>query len=137
MLCLFLYFRLNEPDTTAPTVLMDGSRSQVLEQCIGVPGEEILMLALSPTCSWCAASYPFYKKITDRTKSGDLRLGVVAVVDTSASVRVQRLQLEDAGVSADSVVVCPLRAAGVSSVPTVVYFDQNGVASAVWTGFFG
>ena len=62
---------------------------------------------------------------------------MVASVDTSSSVVVQQIHLEAAGVFADSVVACPLRAAGVSGVPTVIHFDGHGSVRNVWSGFLG
>lgn len=62
---------------------------------------------------------------------------MIASVDTSSSVAVQQIHIEAAGVRADSVIACPLRAAGVSSVPTVVQFDRHGSVRNVWTGFIG
>ncbi len=102
-----------------------------------VDGErnETLLLALSPTCPWCRQSYPFYKTLVKLKELSDHPIVVIASVDTSASAVVQQLHLEAAGVFADSVVALPLHAAGISSVPTVIHLDGQGVVQNVWVGF--
>ena len=132
---LFLYFRLVKPDEAqAPTVIA-GTTLDLLERDGGDESSETLLLALSPTCSWCRRSYPFYKTLVELKESSDHTIAVIASVDTSASAVIQQLHLEAAGVFADSVVALPLRAAGISSVPTVIHLDGQGVIQDVWTGF--
>lgn len=82
-------------------------------------------------------SYPFYRTIIDHIESAGSPLSVIASVDTSSSVAVQQIHLEAAGVLAESVIACPLRAAGVSGVPTVVHIDRQGSVRNVWSGLLG
>ena len=137
VLGLFIYFQLIRPDRTAAPMLAQGDGAVIFQKCLGKEGKDVLILALNPTCPWCRESYPFYRTIIEHIESAGSPLSVIASVDTSSSVAVQRLHLEAAGVFADSVMACPLRAAGVSSVPTVVHLDRQGSIRNVWTGFLG
>ncbi len=135
VLGLFLYFHLIKSDRTAMPMIAQGDVAEVFQKCLGKEGENVLILALSPTCPWCRASYPFYRTIVEHIESAGAPLSVIASVDTSSSVAVQQIHLEAFNVFADSVIACPLRAAGVSDVPTVVQFDRQGLVKNVWTGF--
>ena len=137
VLGLFIYFQLIKPDRSTAPMLAQGDGAEIFQECIGREGEDVLILALSPTCPWCRASYPFYRTIVEHIESAGAPLSVIASVDTSSSVAVQQIHLEAAGVFADSVIACPLRAAGVSEVPAVVQFDRQGSVRNVWTGFLG
>ena len=137
VLGLFIYFQLIRPDRTAVSVLAQGDGAEIFQECLGGVGEDVLILALNPTCPWCRASYPFYRTIIEHIESSGVPLSLIASVDTSSSAAVQQIHLEAAGVFADSVIACPLRASGVSSVPTVVQFDRHGSVRNVWTGFLG
>ena len=135
VLGLFLYFRFAKPDeTTAPAVIA-GTTLDLLEKHVGGERSETLLLALSPACPWCRRSYPFYKTLVELKELSDHPIAIIASVDTSASAVVQQLHLEAAEVFADSVVALPLQAAGISSVPTVIHLDGQGVVQDVWTGF--
>lgn len=137
VLGLFIYFYLIESDRTAVPTFAQGEGAETFKKCLGGEGEVVLILALSPMCSWCRASYPFYKTIIEHVASSGAPLSVIAAVDTSSSVAMQQIHLEAADVFADSVMACPFRAAGVSSVPTVIHFDRNGSVRNVWSGFLG
>ena len=137
VLGLFLHFHLIKSDRTAVPVLAQGDGAEIIQKCLGKEGEDVLILALNPTCPWCRDSYPFYRTIIEHIASSGDPLSVIASVDTSSSVAVQQIHLEAAGVFADSVMACPLRAAGVSGVPTVVHLDRQGSVRNVWTGFLG
>ena len=135
VLGLFLYFHLIKPDRTAAPMLAQGDGAEIFQECLGREGEDVLILAFGPTCAWCRASYPFYRSIIEHIDSVRAPLSVIASVDTSSSATVQQIHLEAFDVFADSVIAGPLRAAGVSDVPTVVQFDRQGLVKNVWTGF--
>ena len=118
-------------------MIAQGDGAEIFQECIGKEEEDVLILALNLMCSWCMDSYSFYRTIIEHIESAGSPLSVIASVDTSSSLAVQRIHLEAAGVFADSVMACPLRAAGVSSVPTVVHLDKQGSVRNVWTGFLG
>lgn len=118
-------------------VLAQGDGAETLQKCLGGEGGDVLILALDPMCSWCRASYPFYRTIIEHVASSRTPLPVIASVDTSSSVAMQQIHPEAADVFADSVMACPFRATGVSGVPTVIHFDRHGSVRNVWSGFLG
>ena len=137
VLGLFLYFYFIESDRTAMPMIAQGDGAEIFQNCLGGERQDVLVLALNPMCSWCRASYPFYRTIIEHIELAGAPLSVIASVDTSSSVAVQQIHLEAAGVFPDSVMACPLRTAGVSGVPTVVHIDRHGSVRNVWSGFLG
>ena len=133
----FLYFHLIESDRTAVPTLAQGDRADTFQKCLGGEGEDVLILAINPTCAWCRASHLFYRTIIEHKESAGAPISAIASVDISSLVAVKQIHLEAAGGFADSVMACPLRAAGVSGVPTVIHFDRHGSIRNVWTGFLG
>ncbi len=134
---LFVYFYLIKSDQTAVPALSQRGGAEAFQKCLGGEREDILILALNSLCSWCRASYPFYRKIIEQVESSRAPLSVIASVDTSSSVTVQQIHLEAAGVFADSIMACPFLSAGISRVPTVIHFDNHGSVKNIWTGFLG
>ncbi len=92
---------------------------------------ESLLLVLSPTCSFCTASMPFYKLLRDQRNR---QVNIIVAIDTSASASLQRILLTRAGIVPDTMIAIPTIRDGVVYVPTIIHVDEGGVAQNVWVG---
>jgi rhodanese-related sulfurtransferase len=92
--------------------------------------EQVLLLAISSQCHFCTESAPLYRRITGEITGKHIR--VVALLPQS--VDEGRGYLRTLGVSADEVRQVNLLALGISTTPTVVLLDKEGVVDDVWVG---
>ncbi len=106
-----------------------------MQRYINSEQDAMLLLALAPSCPYCKLSYPFYKELIIMRNQGQHSVQVVAAVDTSGSVRLQKMILEEAGVFVDSVVTLPFHLLKIYGVPTIVLLSDMAVVQAVWQGF--
>ncbi len=115
-----------------PTPYVDVGDS--IQAVKGMEGEwpgESLLLVLSPTCSFCTGSLPFYKQLVDQRER---EVNIIVAIDTSASATLQRRLLGQAGVAPDTTIVIPTVDDRVVYVPTIIHVDQGAMAKRVWVG---
>ncbi len=91
-------------------------------------------MALSPGCPYCKLSYPFYEDLVKLRDQGQHKLQIIAAVDTSGSVRLQKRLLEEASIYVDSVVALSFLELKIYYVPTLVLLDSQAVVQHVWEG---
>ena len=109
-----------------------GDTLRSVQQLTGHDDDDWLLLAISPYCPYSTLSMPFYRKLV--SERNDRNIQVIAAVDTSISVEIQKLRLDNKGVSVDSVVALPFHALKIRSVPTVMHLKSDGTVLNVWKG---
>ncbi len=117
-----------------PSGVTPGERFTELEGIVGKGRVTTVMLALTPTCPYCLRSMPFYAELVDMREEDGIRLKVVAAVDTSISVPLQRAQLRDLGVGVDTVVAVSFARMEIFGVPSLIVLDSAAVVHRVWRG---
>lgn len=88
-----------------------------------------LVVAIRQDCPACAASMPFYRRLTDRAAS-DVRVVVAA---PPGDVEIERY-LAAHGVKADAVVRRTADTLPVSATPTLLLVDAAGFVEHFWVG---
>jgi hypothetical protein len=122
-----------QPRTTAPLL----SESLRVGAKLPIPGiewaknERTLLIALSEGCRYCAASGPFYQRLTKEV-SGKKNIGVVAVFPQA--VNQARNYLNSLGVSVADVRQMTLEDLGVIGTPTLILVNKEGVVTNSWRG---
>ena len=106
----------------------------MVEQYIDRDQEAMLLLALSPYCSYCTLSMPFYRELLDTINTHSHSMQVVVAVDTSVSVALQKVLLEDEGILVDSIVALPFGAMKIHGVPSVIHVNPDGIVLDLWKG---
>jgi len=99
--------------------------------------DRTLVLLLSVHCRYCEMSSPFYRDIADRIKGtmeqgGEAKLQLVAIFPQNEDEVAEYAAREH--LSIRSVPDVPLTRLGVSSTPTELLVDSNGIIVEAWTG---
>jgi len=113
----FAHVFFQSPPQPHSVVVTAGDTLSIVPQITGFDQEPQLLLAISPYCPYSMLSMPFYKDLVAARNSRNIRMQVIAVVDTSISVALQKRRLVHDGVSVDSVVALPFRALNIHGVP--------------------
>lgn len=87
-----------------------------------------LVLAVSSKCPYCAASVPFYQRLTK--ERGNTRLVIVMPQPAEEGQR----YLSESGISADEVREARLGAVGIVGTPTLILVDETGTILKSWVG---
>jgi thiol-disulfide isomerase/thioredoxin len=89
-----------------------------------------LILYLSTKCRFCDESTPFYQRLTENRPKAPLK--IIAVF--SQDVDQAKSYLASHRIAVDDVVSSWLGSSGVTSTPTLLLVDENGVVSDFWRG---
>ena len=93
--------------------------------------EKLIMIVLTPSCPYCLQSLPFYKILLEQRKDG---IRVVAAIDTSMVIEVQKRLLERQRVFVDTLIGIPTQEWGIHAVPTIISLNEVGEVENVWIG---
>jgi hypothetical protein len=88
-----------------------------------------LVLALSTQCHFCTESAPFFQRVA---KAAGGRVKLLAVLP-QPTVDAQNY-LREVGVHVDDVRQAPLDSIGVAGTPTLLFVNNSGTVTDVWTG---
>lgn len=103
---------------------------------ISLPGidwsaaQATIVLALSTTCPYCAASTPFYRQLAE--KGAALGTPIIVTMDEPESAARQYLQRFN--VPLDVVVRADLASLRIPRVPMLLVVNSSGVVSKTWQG---
>ncbi len=115
---IWSYFRLNNVNGNAPAI---GSEFRTTE--FNPAGSQVnALIFLRSGCSFCDKSMPFYRRITQLSTTGKVK--VIAFFDHNdleASEYMKRSQLIDVGISRTD-----FDSLGIEGTPTFVLLDQSG-----------
>ena len=90
-----------------------------------------MLIVLTPTCPYCLQSYPFYRTlIAEKSKN----IGVVAGINPSLSMELQRRILQKENISVDTLIALPSQDWGITLVPTIIILDDRARVEHVWIG---
>ena len=93
--------------------------------------DRLVLIVLTPTCPYCLQSYPFYRTlIAEKSKN----TGVVAGINPSISIELQRRILQKENLSVDTLIAIPSQEWGIASVPTIIILDDRARVEHVWIG---
>lgn len=123
------------PRPASPTIHVDSSR--VLSTWHAM--EHRVLLFMDPTCPYCEQSMDFYARLghtVDSMRQAGTPVAVAAVVNRSASRRLQRQTLQSSNVQVDTLLQTgsSFATVGISGVPTVAILDPNGRTRSSWAG---
>ncbi len=93
--------------------------------------EKLIMIALTPNCSYCLQSLPFYKTLLEQRKD---EITVVAAIDTSMVIELQKRLLERQRVFVDTLIGIPTQEWGIHAVPTIISLNEFAEVKNVWIG---
>lgn len=93
--------------------------------------DRLVLIVLTPTCPYCLQSYPFYRTlIAEKSKN----IGVVAGINPSISIELQRRILQRENLSVDTLIALPNQDWGITLVPTIIILDDRARVEHVWIG---
>lgn len=92
--------------------------------------EKTLVLYLSTTCRFCNESVPFYQRLVKETSKNQVK--TVAAFTQPAEEAAKYLKSHS--VAVDEIVTSSLGSIGVSSTPTILLINKDGVISDFWRG---
>ncbi|HVE56401.1 MAG TPA: redoxin family protein [Pyrinomonadaceae bacterium] len=115
---IWSYFRPNSVDIPAPAI---GSEFKVTE--FNPAGSQInVLLFLRTGCTFCDQSMPFYRRITQLSNTGKVKvIAFFAHNDLEATEYMKRSQLIDVEISRTN-----FDSLGIKGTPTFVLLDQSG-----------
>lgn len=90
------------------------------------------VIALSSNCHYCAASLPFYRKLSAVHR--DLGSQVSIVVVSAEPLEKTKAWLTQEGIAVDNIFQSPLSALGVTGTPTVLLVDADGTVKKAFDG---
>lgn len=92
-----------------------------------------LLLALRNGCHFCEESAPFYKKLEDLKKAGNLKdIRIVAIFPDDQRVAQRMMQKE--GLALDIIPAVNFQALKIEGTPTAILADQDGRVVKSWIG---
>jgi hypothetical protein len=93
---------------------------------------QTLVMAIRQGCSFCEASMPFYKRLSDLRKADRIRARLLAVMpDPEAAASAQ---LQARGVDVEGTFHQPLQSLYVSATPTLLLVNAEGKVERAWVG---
>lgn len=93
---------------------------------------QTLLLVIRKGCHYCEESMPFYRRLIELGKQGQLSAHIVAVLPDSAEEA--KGFMENQAISTDFVPGVPLEKLSVPGTPTLILADSNGRVLHVWVG---
>ncbi|MXX96704.1 MAG: thioredoxin family protein [Rhodothermaceae bacterium] len=93
--------------------------------------DRLVLIVLTPTCPYCLQSYPFYRTLVAEKSENT---GVVAGINPSISIELQRRILQKENLSVDTLIALPNQDWGITSVPTIIILDDRARVEHVWVG---
>lgn len=133
--CFVVYaFSLSSPSSDIDVLETGDLLLPQIGSYVDVNQTGLVFLALSPTCRYCRQSYSFYEHLIAVRNQKQPTLPVIAAVDTSSSMRLQNLLLNEAGVHVDSLIALPFHSLKVHYVPMIIYLDKQGRILRIWEG---
>jgi hypothetical protein len=90
------------------------------------------VIALSPTCKYCQASLPFYRRLSTAVHKGGSTTALV--VFSSAPRAATEAWLKDEGLMFDQLVQVPFGDLGIRGTPTILLVDSDGKVTKVFDG---
>jgi len=100
-------------------------------------GDYHLILFVSPTCTFCDRSMPFYAALSNEVMGiNQLKppMSLVAVMDVSEARDAQHHAFLTHDVALDTLVATSLREVGVNLVPMIALVQGDGSTVRTWTG---
>jgi hypothetical protein len=92
--------------------------------------QEHLVIALSSHCRFCIADAPLYRQVTNDSLSNKLNIVVISSDDSDSLHRF----LQQNSIHADKILLQPLSSIGVTSTPTLLIVDSQGIVRATFIG---
>jgi hypothetical protein len=91
-----------------------------------------LVMAIREGCTFCEASMPFYKRLSDLRKADRIRARLLAIMpDPEAEASAQ---LQAKGVNVEGAFHQPLKSLYVSATPTLLLVNGEGKVVRAWVG---
>ena len=122
------------PVSPGPLGIRKGQTFELPQEANFTTAESTLVVALSPGCSFCTQSLPFYRSLVTRRDSGKAPLRIVAVVARKGQIEDEQRILEEAGIHVDALLPADLAELGISGTPTLILVDRRGEVMEVWPG---
>ena len=94
--------------------------------------DRTLVLAIRQGCSFCEASMPFYKRLSELQKANQIRARLLAVMPDQA--KTASVELQSGGVNIEGAFQQPLSAIYVSATPTLLMVNAQGKVERDWVG---
>jgi len=91
-----------------------------------------LVMAIRQGCSFCEASMPFYRRLSDLRKAERIRTRLLAVMPDPEAPGSAQLQAN--GVDVEGAFQQPLRSLNVSATPTLLLVNAEGKVERAWVG---
>jgi hypothetical protein len=111
-----------------------GEKYAALGQVVPAGTDRALVVAVSPTCHFCAESMPFYKRLLDERNQKGSNVKVIAAVPRKEAVAEEQQKMAAAGVNPDGVVVLDFESVKLRGTPTILLVDNQGEVQDVWIG---
>lgn len=91
-----------------------------------------LVLAIREGCHFCEASMPFYRRLSDLERAGQLHVHLLTVMPDAAEFAAQHIH--SMGVDVQGSFNDPLVGLNVSGTPTLLLIDAQGKIEKAWVG---
>ncbi len=136
VVCTVVLFKLNASGSSSPDSLsiQIGDRSDDLKSLVAQGSDETILIALSPTCPFCADSMPFYKDLIESRNNSNSNQKIIIAVDKSAPIEEELLLLTKSNVSPDEITQLDFAAIKVNSVPTLITINRKGKVTNHYRG---
>lgn len=107
--------------------------TRLIVKGVGWQGSErTLVLALRVGCRFCMESMPFYGRLNEMEKNGEIRAKVIAVFPND--LQPAEAMLKSEGLSFGAIAHVDLRSLGVPGTPAAIVVDARGRVLKSWLG---
>ena len=124
-----VYLQAPETDTIA-----QGDQFDALQPLVPDEADQAFVLVLSPTCQYCAASMPAFKKLVEQRNQKNASVAIVAAIHVSTPLAAEQQVLDEHNVAVDDLVQLDSGALKIRGVPTTLLINKAGEVLEVWSG---
>ena len=118
----------------APPTIARGDGFTALQALVPSEAEEAFVLVLSPTCTYCNASLPAFRRLVEARDSKSSPTAVVAAIHPTVPMEVEEAILEKGQVEVDEIRHLDSPSVGIRGLPTTLLIDRSGEVLGVWPG---
>lgn len=94
-----------------------------------------LVLAISPTCTFCEQSMPFYKELVELRNSEKLNVGILSINSSEKAKQEEKKLFNANELKVDAMGLLNFKKYNIMGVPSLMVVNSKGNVEAIWRGY--
>ncbi len=97
--------------------------------------ENNLVLAISPTCTFCEQSMSFYKELVGLRNSEKLNVGIMSINSSEKAKQEEMRLFNENELKVDAMGLLNFKKYNIMGVPSLMVVNSKGNVEAIWRGY--